>query len=102
VHGAAGELDALGELGVVAADDVEGVFVGTEHNCVGAVFPSALDGLEVLGVFELVIAIEVAEAPEALAFALFIDHDVEAIEGIEEAVGAADGAFEAFDFAGFG
>jgi hypothetical protein len=95
-------LHAVGEFGVVAVDDVEGFLVGGEEDGVGAVFAAALDAAELVGLVELVVAVGVAEAPESLAAGLFVDHDVEAVEGVEEAVGAADFGREFFDFGGGG
>ena len=80
-----------GQIGVVAVGEVDGLAVGGEGEGMGAVFAAAAHFAEVFDLVELVVAIGVAEAPDALLGGDFVDHDVEAVEGVEQAVGADRG-----------
>jgi hypothetical protein len=68
---------------------------GPRTRACGTVFAAALHVAEEFDLVELVGALGVAQAPEALFAGDFVDHDVEAVEGVEEAVGADGGRFAA-------
>ncbi len=94
--GGAGAVDALGQGAMIAAVEVDAFAIGTEGHGVQAVLTAAGHGDEFFGFVVLVVAIGVGEAVKAVVFAVFIDHDVEGIKGVKEAVGFADVGGEFF------
>ena len=100
--GGAGAVDAGGELGVVAAVEVDAFAIGAEGHGVEAVLTAAVHGDEFFGFVVLVVGVGVGEAVEAVVFAVFVDHDVEGAVGVEEAVGFAHFDGEFFGFEGGG
>lgn len=87
--GGAGGIEILGEVGVVAAVEEDACAIGADGHGVEAVLATAFHGVELVDLVELVVAAGVGEAVEAVVLAVLVDHDVEAVEGVEEAVGLA-------------
>ena len=79
----------LRQLGRVAADDVERLAVRGEDDRVHAVLAAALDLAEQLDLVVAVVAVGVAHAIEAVGAPL-VHHHVEAVEGVEQPVGAGE------------
>ena len=98
----AGFFHAGGEVGVVAVGEINGLAVGREGEGVGAVFAAALHLAEEFEFIELIVAVGVAQAPEAAFVWRFTDHDVETVEGVEEAVGTDGGAGSVGGLGAFG
>src|SRR5207248_7498106 len=79
----------FGHFRLIAANDEERLAVGREEHRVRAVLAAAaLKGAKLLRLIELAVTVRVADAVERRAAA--IDHDVEAVEGPEKALSAAD------------
>jgi hypothetical protein len=85
----------LRQLGVIAAIEVDAFAVRAHDHAVQAVLAAALHGDELGGLVVLIVAVGVLQAVEAVFLAVLVHHDVEAVEGGEEAVGLAqlDGEF---------
>ena len=94
--------EAFGEFGVVAAVEVDAFAIGADDHAVQAVLAAAGHGVELGDLVVLIVAIGVLEAVEAVVFAVFIHHDVEAVESGEQAVRFAefDGEFFGFEVLG--
>src|SRR5207302_6911569 len=81
--------------GVVAAADEQRFAVRGEHDGVWAVFTAALHRAELLDFVQVAAGLGGADAvqavgPALLALAAAVDHHVQAIEGPQQALGAAD------------
>ena len=87
------------QLGLVAADDVEGFAIGAGDDGVGAVLAAVfLKFAEEFDGVELVIAIGVFQTIKAAAsMGLVVDHDVEGIEGVAHSPGVTDIEIDLFD-----
>ena len=69
---------------MVAVDEVDRLAVGGERQGMGAVFATqALHFAEKFNFIELVVAVGVAQAPDAAAVGDFVDHDVKTVEGVK-------------------
>ena len=96
-RGAAGA-EFLGQIGVVAAIEVDAFAIGADDHAVQAVLAAAFHGDELGGLVVLIVAIGVLEAVEAVPLAVLVHHDVEAVEGGEQAMGLAHFDSEFFGF----
>jgi hypothetical protein len=94
-RGAAGA-EFLGQIGVVAAIEVDAFAIGADDHAVQAVLTAAFHGDELGDLVVLVVAIGVLEAVEAVLLAVFVHHDVKAVEGGEQSVGLAEFDSELF------
>ena len=97
----AGFVQVGGKIGVIAVGEVDGLAVGREREGVRAVLTAKALGLaEELDLVELIVAVGVAHAPDAAAIGDLVDHDVEAVESVEQAVRTDRGreAIGAFTF----
>ena len=94
--------EAFGEFGVVAAVEVDAFAIRADDHAVQSVLAAAGHGVELGDLVVLIVAIGVLEAVEAIFGSVFIDHDIKAVEGGEEAVRFAhfDGEFFGFEVLG--
>ena len=77
---------------------MEGFSVRAGDDAVASVFAAAFEFTEEFFGIELVVAVGIAEAVEAVATALFVFHEIEGVEDVAEAVGAGDLCIEFLDF----
>src|SRR5205823_4127143 len=85
----AGRIELCG-LRIVAAGDVDRLAVGREDQRMDAVLAAAVDAAQELDVVEAVVAVGIADAIQSVGAAALIDHDVQAVESVEQAVRPAD------------
>ena len=77
-----------GQVGVVAVGEVDRFAVGAEDERMRAVFAGAVHLAEEFDLLELIVAVGIAHPPEARASTALVDHHVEAVECVEQAVRA--------------
>src|SRR5690606_41441530 len=62
------------------------LFVGTYDERMRAVFAGTIHRAEKLDLVELVVSVRIADPPETGAIAVFVDHYVQTVERVEQAV----------------
>ena len=96
-------LGEFGQLGLVAADDVERLAIGGGNDGVRAMFALSLEFAEQFGGFVGVAAIARPQPMQPQLgrlfpeLHLFVHHHVQAVEGVQQSVGPADGVGDGFD-----
>ena len=83
-------IELVRQLGVVAVHEVDRLAIRSQDDAVGAVLAAAIALADELGLVELVVAIGVRQAPQALVGHLIV-HQVKAAKGVEQSVGTAEG-----------
>ena len=80
----------LRQRALVADHDIDRLAVGRQDERMQAVLAAGLDLAEQLDLVELIVAVGVAHAIDAVRPAAFVDRDVQAVEGVEQPVCEAD------------
>ena len=88
--------ELVGEVGVVASVEVDPLAIRADGHGVQSVLAPAAHGDELLDVVVLVIAVRILESVEAIFLPVLVDHDVEAVEGMEQTVRLAHGHTQSF------
>jgi hypothetical protein len=80
---------------VVAVGKVDRFAIGRKNECVRAVLARThLDFADVIKAVELVVAVRIANPPDAGARSTLVDHDIETVERVQQAMRTDRDAFE--------